>query len=84
MNKDKRMMTNSALLSVAKYLNEEEKMQKESRHERRKESSCRIKITFKESEKARLTALARSQYLPLATFCVRAVMEYAENLEKPK
>lgn len=90
MSKDNRNMTNTALLSIAEYLNEEEhsqedeKMQEKPQHKRRKEPSCRIKITFKKSEKARLVALARSQYLPLTKFCVRAVMEYAEYLERPE
>lgn len=88
MTKDNRTMTNTALLSIAEYLNEEEhsqedeKMQEKPQHERYKEPSCRIKITLKKSDKARLLDMARSQYLPLATFCARAVMEYAEYLEK--
>lgn len=90
MSKDNRIMSNTALLSIAEYLNEEEhsqedeKMQEKSQHKYRKDPSCRVKITLKKSEKARLVALANSQYLPFAKFCVRAVMEYAEYLERPE
>lgn len=88
MSKDNRTMTNPALLSIAQYLNEKEDSQKDEviqeklHYNERKEPSRRIKITLKESEKARLSAIAQSQYLPLATFCTQALMEYADYIEK--
>lgn len=88
MSKDNRNMTNTALLSIAEYLNEEEhsqqdeEIQEKPQYKRSKELSCRVKITLKKSDKARLLSMASSQYLPLATFCTRAVMGYVENFEK--